>query len=100
MPVTMLTCEPSERSVGVATVALANAAAYLAGILALATGDAVGNVLEGDRYATAAFLVAIAGVVFAGAGAVVWFARGDQHSWWRAARRASDVLVLGPSPSR
>jgi len=78
-----------------ATVALGGMAGYLAVILVLATGDAVGNVLEGDRYAVAAFLVLIAVAVIAGAGLVTWFARRDRHSWWRAARRASFVLIIG-----
>ncbi len=81
--------------VGIATVALAIAAAYLGVILVLGTGQAVGNVLEGDRYGLAAFIVVVASAVFAGAGAVTWFARRDGHSWWRAVRRASVVLILG-----
>ncbi len=77
----MLMCEPPERSWSESPPwPWPCAAAYLAGILVLATGDAVGNVLEGDRYAMAAFLVGIGGAVFAGAGAVAWFARRDQHS--------------------
>ena len=79
----------------VTTVALAAAAAYLAVILLLATGEAVGYVLQDDRYAMAAFLLLVGGAVFAGAGAVTWFARRDEHSWWRAVRRASLVLILG-----
>ncbi len=80
---------------GVATVALASVAAYLGVILVLGTGDAVGNVLEGDRYGMAAFIVLVTGAVLAGAAAVIWVARRDGHSWWRAARRASAVLILG-----
>ncbi len=80
---------------GVATVAVASVAAYLGVILMLATSDAVGNVLEGDRYGMAAFIVLVTGAVLAGAAAVIWVARRDGHSWWRAARRASAVLILG-----
>ncbi len=79
----------------VATVALASVAAYLGVILVLGTGDAVGNVLQGDGYGMAAFIVLVTGAVFAGAAAVIWVARRDGHSWWRAARRASAVLILG-----
>ncbi len=79
----------------VTTVALATAAAYLAVILLLATGEAVGYVLQDDRYGTAAFLLLVGGAVFAGAGVVTWFALRDEHSWWRAVRRASLVLILG-----
>ena len=78
-----------------ATVALACVAGYLAVILVLATFDAVGNVLEGDGYGTAAFLLLIALLVLAGAAVVTWFAHRDGHSWWRAARRASLVLIAG-----
>lgn len=49
----------------VTTVALGCVAAYVAVLLVLATPfDAVGNVLAGDRYGTAAFLLLIALLVF------------------------------------
>ena len=88
---------PSVRTAvaGVTTVALAAAAAYLAVILLFATGEAVEYVLDDDRYGTAAFLLLVGGAVFAGAAAVTWIARRDGHSWWRAVRRASLVLILG-----
>ena len=77
------------------TVVLVCIAAYVAVLLVLATVEAVGNVLEGDRYGTAAFLLLIALLVFGGSAVVTWFARRDGHSWWRAARRASFVLLAG-----
>ena len=88
---------PSVRAVvaRVTTAALATAAAYLGVILLLATGEAVGYVLQDDRHGTAAFLLLVGGAVFAGAAAVTWFARRDGHSWWRAVRQASLVLILG-----
>lgn len=47
----------------VATVALCGVAAYLGVVLALGTGDTVGNVSEGDRYGMAAFIVLLTGAV-------------------------------------
>lgn len=79
----------------VATVALCGFAAYLGIVLVWGTGETVGNVLEGDRYGMAAFLVLLTGALFAGAAAVILVARRDGHSWWRAARRASTVLIFG-----
>ena len=77
------------------TVALGCVAAYVAVLLVLSTVDAVSNVLEGDRYGTATFLFLIALLVFGGSALVTWFARRDGHPWWRAARRASLVLLAG-----
>ena len=79
----------------VTTVALGCVAVYVAVLLMLSTVDAVSNVLEADRYGTAAFLFLIALLVFGGSALVTWFAHRDGHSWWRAARRASLVLLAG-----
>lgn len=77
------------------TLAVAAIGAYLGGILVLATADAISNVLEGDRYAMAVFLGVLALAVIAGAAATAWVARRDAHSWWRAARRSSLVVIFG-----
>jgi hypothetical protein len=68
-----------EAAMRVDTVGLATVAGYLSVVLVLATSDAIGNVLEGDRFGMAAFLALIAVAVFAGAGAVIWLARRDLH---------------------
>ncbi len=74
------------------TVALATAAAYLAVVVLLATGEAIGYRTAMERQRSSCWSEA---PFSAGAAAVTWFARRDRHSWWRAVRRASLVLILG-----
>ena len=79
----------------VMTLVVAAIGAYLGGILMLATVDAITNVLEADRYGTAVFLAVLALTVVGGAAAAGWIARRDRHSWWRAVRRSSLIVIFG-----